>query len=314
MEYSVAPMEGLTDAIYRRLHHRYFPSPLQYYTPFFSPTKHRSLTPKELRELPIAGENGIVVTPQAMTRNPEDFLWIAGVCAQRGYTQMNLNLGCPSGTVVSKGKGCGMLADTAELDAFLETVCAQSPIPVSVKTRLGLKNPEEFSVLLEVFNRYPLAQLILHPRIRTDFYNLPLREDWFAYAAANSKNPLCRSGGITDITGLHAFTEHYPGVGVMIGRGLIGDPGMFNSGGSSAGTMEEFYDQLLEAYLSAFGGAKNAMFRMKEHWRYLLCRFENTEKLGKRLRKTTDIGEYRAITHEIFKNCPLRSALQPDWL
>ena len=99
----------------------------------------------------------------------------------------------------------------------------------------------------------------------------------------------------------------------MVGRGLIGDPGMLCSDGTDLARLEEFLNALLETYLVDFGGSRNAMFRMKEHWRHLLCLFENSEKLGKRLRKCTDIDEFKAITREIFHTLPKKDVLTPDW-
>ena len=153
MRYYFAPMEGLTDSIYRRIHHKYFPGVDRYYMPFISPTVHRQLTHKEDRELPLADSVPFCAIPQVLTKVPEDFLWAAQVCADRGYSEVNLNVGCPSGTVVSKGKGSGMLRDQDALDRFLDAVFTASPIPVSVKTRLGLDNPGDFDQFLEIFNR-----------------------------------------------------------------------------------------------------------------------------------------------------------------
>ena len=144
MRYYFAPMEGLTDSIYRRLHRKHFGGVDRYYMPFLSPTVHRSLTHKEDRELPIADSVPFVAIPQVLTKVPEDFLWAAQVCMDRGYTEVNLNTGCPSGTVVSKGKGSGMLREPAQLDAFLDAVFSRCPISISVKTRLGIEDPEEF--------------------------------------------------------------------------------------------------------------------------------------------------------------------------
>ena len=141
MRYYFAPMEGLTDSIYRRLHHKYFPGLNRYYMPFLSPTIHRSLTRREDRELPIADSVPFTAIPQVLTKVPEDFLWAAQVCKDRGYGEVNLNIGCPSGTVVAKGKGSGMLRNPEELDRFFDSVFAASPLPVSVKTRLGLESP-----------------------------------------------------------------------------------------------------------------------------------------------------------------------------
>ena len=98
----------------------------------------------------------------------------------------------------------------------------------------------------------------------------------------------------------------------MLGRALIADPGML-CGGSTAAKLEGFYDELLDAYTREFGGPRNAMFRLKENWRMAICLFEGNEKLRKKLLKTTDIAEFRTITHQILHTLPLRANLQPDW-
>ncbi len=305
MRYYFAPMEGLTDSIFRRLHHRYFPGVDRYYTPFFSPTIHRALTAREERELPLAADTGFPVVPQLLTKSAEDFLWMAKVCQDRGYTEVNLNLGCPSGTVVAKGKGSGMLADPENLVRFLDAIFEAAPLPISVKTRLGLKTPEEFYPLLEEFNRYPIAELTIHPRVRAELYTGDIHMEMFAWALRESKNPLCYNGDILSLSQAEALHEAYPGLSsVMIGRGLLRDPGML-SGGTDMKTLEAFMDDLLESYMVAFGSARNAMFRLKENWSYLHTRFSGSEKLWKRLRKTTDIAEFRAITTEFFHTLPL---------
>ena len=150
MRYYFAPMEGLTDSVYRRLHHKYFGGIDRYYMPFLSPTMHRCLSHKEDRELPTADSVAFEAVPQVLTKSAEDFLWAAKVCRDRGYREVNLNLGCPSGTVVAKGKGAGMLAKPEELDRFLEEIFRDPPIPISVKTRLGINTPDEFLPLLDI--------------------------------------------------------------------------------------------------------------------------------------------------------------------
>ena len=250
----------------------------------------------------MADSVSFAAVPQIMTKNPEDFLWAAQQCADRGYREVNLNVGCPSGTVVSKGKGSGMLANPGGLDKFLERVFSQAPIPVSVKTRLGLKDSDEFPHLLEIFNRYPIHELIIHPRVRTDFYKPPLRLDSFVYAVENTKLPLCYNGDIASVTCLEQMKARFPQVtSFMIGRGLVGDPGMLTPGGTKVEVLKKFHDHLLEEYSVCFGSTRNAMFRMKENWHYLILHFKDAEKLYKSLRKTTDLQEYQAITAEIFQ-------------
>lgn len=305
MHYYFAPMEGLTDSVFRRLHHQYFPSMDRYYMPFLSPTVHRSLSHKEERELPMADSVDFTAVPQILTKSAEDFLWAAQICTDRGYDEVNLNVGCPSGTVVAKGKGSGMLWDADALDAFLEEVFQKTPLPVSVKTRLGLESPEEFPAILEIYNRYPIRELTVHPRVRKQFYDGDVDMEMFSYAVRHSKNPLCYNGNLFSLAQIHSLQTRFPQLqSVMIGRGLIADPGML-SGGTDAALLETFMNELLETYEADFGGSRNAMFRLKEHWSYLHARFIGCDKLWKRLRKTTDVSEFRAITAEIFHTLPL---------
>lgn len=301
MHYYFAPLEGLTDGIYRKLHYEYFSGPDRYYTPFFSPTVHRALTLKEQRELPFADTLGYTAIPQILTKNSEDFLWFARQCADRGYQEVNLNLGCPSGTVTAKGKGSGMLKEPDALDEFLEQIFASAPLPISVKTRIGFYSAAELPKIMEIFNKYPICELIVHPRLRKDFYNGTPDMSAFYYAQECSKAPICYNGDITNLSQL----QNLPGINsVMIGRGLIADPGMLNPEKNTPENLRNFCDALLYTYTDAFGSAKNAMFRLKEHWFYLLTRFSGAEKLGKQLRKTTDLQEFQRITSQIFDTCP----------
>ena len=306
MRYYFAPMEGLTDSIYRNAHHKHFSGVDRYYMPFLSPTIHRSLTHREDRELPMADSVSFCAVPQVLTKVAEDFLWAAQVCRDRGYDEVNLNVGCPSGTVVSKGKGSGMLRDLDHLDRFLDEIFRSSVLPISVKTRLGIENPDEFPAILEIYNKYPIKELTIHPRVRKQFYNGSVDMEMFRYAAENSKNPLCYNGDLTSLEQIDALAREFPSVeAVMIGRGLVADPGLL-CGGTDVKSLESFMNELLETYTVEFGGARNAMFRLKENWGLLHPRFEGVDKLWKKLRKTTDLEEYKLITAEIFHTLPLK--------
>ena len=303
MRYYFAPMEGVTDSVYRRLHHRYFGGVDRYYMPFLSPTMHQTLTGKEDRELPLADSVDFKAIPQVLTKVPEDFLWAVNVCRDRGYDEVNLNVGCPSGTVVAKGKGAGMLADSEGLDRFLDEIFSASSLPISVKTRLGITDSSEFPALLEVFNRYPIKELTIHPRVRKQFYQGDVDMDMFRHAARESKNPLCYNGDLFTPEDCEKITAEFPQLeAMMLGRGLVADPGMLLPSGTHISVLEKFFDALLEEYIVLFGGSRNAMFRLKENWSFLIPRFAVDEKLAKRLRKTTDLGEYRTISAEIFQS------------
>ena len=226
---------------------------------------------------------------------------MAHQCAERGYREVNLNLGCPSGTVTAKGTGSGMLRDPDALDRFLEEIFRDAPLPISVKTRIGFASAEEFAPLLEIYNRYPICELTIHPRVRTAFYAGNVDMDTFAYAVENAKMPLCYNGDLRTIADAKIIADKFPQVGsVMIGRGLIADPGMLTPGGTTVAQLQAFYAELSEKYVQEFGGPRNAMFRMKEHWGMLQRNFEGGEKLFKALRKTTDLREYHNLTQQIF--------------
>ncbi len=314
MRYDFAPMEGITDATFRMVHHKYFPSVDRYYMPFISPTIHRSLTNREARELPLADSVDFAAVPQLLGKNVDDMLWAIQVCKDRGYSVVNINLGCPSGTVVSKGKGSGMLADPDQLDRFLNELYSGASLPVSIKTRIGMYHPDEFPRILEIYRQYPLAELIIHPRVRKDFYDGVCNLEAFQLAVDTCQFPLCYNGNLNSLHDVHTIAERFPTIKTaMIGRGLVANPGMLTANGTSRQQLEDFLSELCQSYASVFGNRRNAIFRMKENWHYLISMFEGSEKHWKQLRKTTDYDTFQRISEEIIHNLPMRDNCKPTW-
>lgn len=318
MKIYFAPMEGVTSAAYRNAHRRNFPGVDRYYAPFISPTVHHVLTPREQKDILPQYNEGTPVVPQLLTKCAEDLLWAAGDLAAMGYGEVNLNLGCPSGTVAAKGKGSGFLAHLEDLERFLDEVYAKSPIPVSIKTRLGVQDAEEFTPILELYNRYPIPLLTIHPRVQKQMYQGEVCMEQFARAAAQSKNPLCYNGDLNTAADLERFSAQFPAIGqVMLGRGLVGDPSLAGKAkGCPAAdrvVLERFHEELFEGFAEAMGSRRNAMLRMKEIWFYHINLFDDHEKHVKRLRKATDIEEFLAAARAIFHDLPLRSEVVPGW-
>lgn len=316
MRYDFAPMEGITGALFRRLHHQFFPGVDRYYMPFLSPTRDHVFTPRELREILPENNPDAEVIPQLLTKVPEDFLWAAGELAAMGYQTVNLNLGCPSGTVVAKGKGSGMLADPSALDAFLDAVFSRAPCAVSVKTRLGLSDPEEFGPLLEIYNRYPLAELIVHPRVQKDGYRHPVRLEAFAPILAASRHPVCFNGGLVTTQDCRDLVGRFSGIcGVMIGQGLVANPALVRQirGGPGADweALRAFHEALFGGYSQLFGSAHNAMMRMKELWAYLIRLFRDSGPYAKRLRKARDPQTFSQAVDAVFQELELLP--EADW-
>lgn len=310
--YDFAPLDGITKVVFRRVHHQMFGGPDRYFIPFFSPTDQHILTQRDRRELEAANNGPLPLVPQVMTRRAEDFLWAAEVVADLGYGEVNLNLGCPSGTVTAKGKGSGFLAHPEDLDRFFDQVFSSVKLPVSVKTRLGYETPEEFYRLLEIYNRYPIACLTIHPRIRKEKYRGPIHYDVFTWAAAQSHNPVCYNGDLLTVEDCAALEKNYPAVAaVMIGRGGVADPALFRKirGGTAATRqeLEAFTAELYRQYKDFYGQPQPAAQRMKEVWFYLIHLFENGDKLDKKLRRSRGPAAYEAIEAEIFQTLPLRT-------
>lgn len=304
MELEFAPLEGVTDALYRRTHRAFYPGIDRYYTPFISPTKNRRFTPRELRELSPDNNRGVPLVPQLLGKNAGDFLWAAHALADMGYEEVNLNLGCPSGTVTAKGKGSGFLAHPDALDAFLDEVFAAAPVRVSIKTRLGLHDPMEFPQLLEIFNCYPISRLIIHPRTGAELYQGDVHLDFFRMAADGTDIPLCYNGNILSLEDFYRFTAAFPQIHtVMLGRGLVSDPAMaarLRGGAGDKHTLKKFHDALCEGYPALFGGTASAMHRMKAIWMYMLNAFQGGEAFRKKLIKAKRWEDFRVITEDIF--------------
>ena len=313
MRYYYAPLEGITDATFRALHHKYFPGVDRYFMPFISPTIHRCLTNREARELPKADSVPFTAVPQLLGKNVEDMLWALEVCKDLGYDEVNINLGCPSGTVVSKGKGSGMLSDIYALDEFLEAIYAKAPLPVSLKTRIGVNDSENWAKILEIYRDYPVKELTVHPRIRKAFYKGDCDLAAFSWAVENAPFPVCYNGNINSIADAEKIAARFPMVeSIMIGRGLVADPGML-TGGTDRQTLKAFLTELSDTYCTVFGSKRNAIYRMKDNWHYLISLFEGSDKLWKEMRKSTDYDRFMSIANEIIETLPMREHPEISW-
>lgn len=318
MQIYFAPMEGMTGYLYRSLHQQYFGGVDKYFIPFLSPTKEHVFSRREIREILPENNLGIHAVPQLLTRKAEDFLWAADMLFDMGYEEIDLNLGCPSGTVTAKGKGAGLLAVPEELDQFLDGVYSKVKGPVSIKTRLGMNDPEEFDRLLEVYRRYPVHELIIHPRVRNEFYKESVHLDVFRRALQVSKAPVCYNGDIAVVEDLQRYAEAFPEVDrVMIGRGLAADPALAEKLRGDLSVDKErlrcFHDALYEGYCTIFESRKNAMMRMKEYWSYHILLFADSEKYAKKIKKATDPKGFEAVTASVFQDLELLPGTAAEW-
>lgn len=304
MKFYMAPMEGLTGYVFRSAYQRHFHNIDRYFTPFINNAK---MNHREVADILPEHNAGMEVIPQILTNRVEDFVAVSKALGEYGYEEVNLNLGCPSGTVVSKGRGSGFLAMPEELDRFLDGIFSRCPLKISIKTRIGKLDAADWEELLAIYEKYPMTELIIHPRIQRDFYKNTPDMEAFAKAEEMSSHPLCYNGDVFSVEDYERVTKRFPLVErMMLGRGILMNPGLIDEingkEGVNAKELRAFHDEVMEGYLAVMSGERNTLFRMKELWSYLGERFPDGEKALKRLRKATRIPEYQAAVSEVLQS------------
>lgn len=305
MKHYLAPMEGITGHIYRNAYEKYFGNIDKYFTPFIVPNESRSLKTKELRDVLPENNEGMNIVPQILTNDSAGFIVTARKLQQLGYNEINLNLGCPAGTVVSKGRGSGFLAKRDELDKFLEEIYKIDDMKISIKTRLGRDDYEEFYELIKIYNKYPLEELIIHPRTRQDFYGNTPNLEVFKDAITLSKASVCYNGDIFTKGDYENIVKTFPEIDkVMLGRGILANPGLMNEINGSEimdkKILRDFHDELFNGYRELLKEDKNAMYRMKEVWGYMIYMFSNNKKYAKKIKKAQKAVDYHQAIASLF--------------
>ena len=322
MKIYLAPMEGITTYIYRTAYHHYFGSIDKYFTPFIASKK---MNRRELNEILPEHNQHLDVVPQILTNRAEEFIQIANKIAEYGYRTVNLNLGCPSGTVAARKRGAGFLGVPEELDHFLYEIYEKSPVSISIKTRIGVESAAEWAAILDIYQKYPVAELIIHPRLQREFYQFKPHEDAFeAAVSALPETPLCYNGDIVSATGYENLLNRLPQTDcIMIGRGILKNPALPAQirhtalSGSPADTavsscqtlsketLKAFHDEVFEGYAAQMPGETPTLFKMKDLWTYLSESFAAPDKHLKKIRKASNYTDYKIAVNHLFRACEL---------
>ena len=323
MKFYFAPMEGITGYVFRNAHHACFPSVDRYYTPFISPNQNRPMSPKEKRDVLPENNRNIPLIPQILTNNAIQFLQAAKVLADMGYEEVNLNLGCPSGTVVARNRGAGFLGTPRELEDFLDEVFEKCPLEISIKTRIGMDYMDEWAPLLKIYQKFPMKELIIHPRLQKEGYKGTPHLEAFAEAVEALQCPLCYNGDITSPESLTQILTKLPSIDtVMIGRGILQNPRLLQELKAAStesvalpsceerlAVLKEFHTSLLTGYQEIMSGDTNTLYKMKDLWTFLSHSFESPDKYVKKIRKATDASDYKLAVNALFRECALLSLI-----
>ena len=303
----MAPLRGFTDVVFRNVFQNHFQGICEAIAPFVTSVKGRRIKPSHLRDLAPRENRCFPVVPQILSNDPEAFLCLADTLLDLGYREINWNLGCPFPMVAKKKRGSGLLPFPDKIDEMLERVCERFEGRLSVKTRLGRFSAQEIKHCIPIFNRYPLARVIVHPRTGIQMYTGCVDVEAFSACSMDIVHPVVYNGDINTIASFRSLVDRFPGIdGWMLGRGLLANPflpEMLQRNDVSIDRQSErfirFHDDLVNGYLLRFCGPGHVLDRMKGFWRYFSEGWTNGPKVVKRIRKTNSLKRYREIVEEV---------------
>ncbi len=309
----MAPMEGITTATYRRVYAKWFKGVDRMYTPFLAANQTHKFKTREKKEIEQYS-SGLV--PQILTDRAEHFIWAAKELKKLGYTEVNLNAGCPSATVTTKKKGAGMLRDLTALRSFLDDIFAadstQDMPEISIKTRVGVSSCNEADEIAALYSGYPFSAVVVHPRSRDDLYdNTPDLNAFGAFYERISHDRLVFNGDLRSVGDTVNILDLFPGIrGIMTGRGLLADPFFperirsHDSKGEGGFSEREkdiihgFLEELYEEYERDLSEG-TALLKMKDLWNFMAASFPDRDKKLKAVRKARSGWEYKAAVKNI---------------
>ncbi|MBR2404409.1 MAG: tRNA-dihydrouridine synthase family protein [Clostridia bacterium] len=308
MKLYFAPLEGITTYTFRNTHAEVFGHCDAYYAPFITPTDNEKLSLKTIRDITPERNAGVNLKVQVLTNSASAFFKFTDKIRPLGYNEVNLNLGCPSNTVCKKGRGAAFLREPDALERFFEEVFATTDFKISVKTRIGFSAPDEFERLIEIYNRFAIELLIIHPRTRAQMYKAMPDMDAFATAVSKCKMPLCYNGNINTKEQFGSVCSRFENLdSVMLGRGAVANPAIFREikGGKPLSTNELlcFTDRLIEKYNPLLGSDIYTLHKLKEIWLYCIENYPCEKKTAKLIKKAAKLGEFRKSLDLLPKEC-----------
>ena len=295
MKLYFAPLEGITNYIYRNVHAEVFGGCDKYFAPFITPSDNEKVNLKGLKDVLIEN-NKTDICVQVLTKDADSFIKFAKKIENAGYDELNINLGCPYPTVVKKGKGAGFLLEPLELDEFLYKIFDSCGIKISIKTRAGFYSKDELLNLMEIYNKYPLSLLIIHPRAREDFYSGKPDIDTFEKAYEISKNKLCYNGDIFSKKDYDYIVKRFPDLdSIMIGRGAVINPALFREIKCGEALKKDelilFIEKLSQNYKEVLRSDVFTMHKIKEVLSYMLKNHPDEKKVLKSVKKANSLSE-----------------------
>jgi tRNA-dihydrouridine synthase len=285
--------------------------------PFVSSVKGLTVKRSHIKDLLPENNPKLPVIPQIIGKNPEEFVMLARQLAAMGYTTVNWNLGCPFPQVTRKKRGAGLLPFPELIETFLDHVVSRIPNKLSIKMRLGLTDSSDIQKVLPVINKFPLAEIIVHPRTASQMYSGAVDLACFEWCLGASVHPVVYNGDINNLETFKSLSKRFKRVhSWMIGRHAIVDPffaeSLHSNTGETSASMEKihaFHGELFDRYEKVFSNVGNALDKMKGVWFYLAHSLTNGDTILKQIQKTKRLSLYREFVKKVFSKEAL--ALHP---
>ncbi len=300
-----APLQGYTDDVYRRIHHELIGGIQTYYTPFLR-MEGGGMRSKDMRDIRPEFNEGVPVVPQIIVKSMKEFEFLTGIVEEKGYSRLDINMGCPFPLQAKHGRGSGLLAHVDIVSEMAKTIASKSSLKFSVKMRLGWENADEWRPVLDILNEIPLEQITLHPRIGTQQYKGSVNMEAFNEFYALCKHPMIYNGDVTTVNGIRQLEENYPKLaGIMIGRGLLARPSLATEYVSGLElpwekrrlTLLDFHDRLKAHYETTANSEAQVHSRLRLFWEYM--EEELGRKVYKKIMKAGNLKNYLAAVREI---------------
>ncbi len=304
----LAPIKGVTDALFRDIFNCHFKGFNAAVAPFINPQRYCTAHEKRLADILPENNSGLPIVPQLLNTDADDFIVLADRMHDLGYTHINWNLGCPVPMVARKKRGSGILPYPERIVDCLEKILPRLKMKLSIKTRLGYYDPGEIMNLLPLLDVFPLQEIIIHARLGKQLYAGSVDLESFARCRGATRHELVYNGDITDVTFFYNLQKQFPWVTRwMIGRGALADPFLILSlNGKATDPFEHltklraFHADLFHTMRERLSGPGHLLGRMKQLWLYLIGSFPNQNKALKKVKKATTESQYLAAVEQIF--------------
>lgn len=303
-----APMQGYTDAPYRAAHAAIFGGIDAYYTPFIR-IERGTFRTRDLRNVDGSANAGFRLIPQIIASNADDTKRLVELVAEKGYSEVDINMGCPFPMITSKHKGSGILPHPSLVEEVLAAATSFGNMRVSLKMRLGHESANDCLVLLPIISSYKLQHVTMHPRIGKQQYSGDFDMETFTTFYNGCAHPVIYNGGIGTPAEIERIALQFPRiVAVMVGSGLLTNPAMaleYKNGAALErddymNRVRQFHQQLLTHYEATLYGDKQILEKMKPFWEYLLP--DGSRKCKKRIAKTTSLNNYKISVDEMLRD------------